>query len=174
MDRRGALTLSLVPTRQPFIQLFGRYLRDEGLPVTQQREAIARIVFESDEHLSVHDIEGALRGSSGRIGKATIYRTLDLLVRSRLVEEHDFGEGFKRYEHRLSQHPIHEHLICLECGTVLEFESNEVYGVENRVRREHGFIPVRHSLEIYGLCKDCHEKGAELPVGGLTCPIETV
>jgi Fur family ferric uptake transcriptional regulator len=94
-------------------------------------------------------------------------------VRSRLVEEHDFGEGFKRYEHRLSEHPIHEHLICLECGTVLEFESNEVYGVESRIRREHGFVPVRHRLEIYGLCRDCDEGGAELPIGGLTCPIET-
>ena len=165
--------MSLLSTRQPFIRLFGRYLRDEGLPVTHQREAIAKIVFESDEHLSVHDIEQALRDRAGRIGKATIYRTLDLLVRSRLVEEHDFGEGFKRYEHRFSESPIHEHLICLECGSVLEFESNEVYGVENRVRREHGFVPVRHRLEIYGLCKDCDEGGAELPVEGLTCPIET-
>lgn len=173
MGGGGLLALDLVSTRQPFIRLFGRYLRDEGLPVTQQREAIAKVVFESDEHLSVHDIEQVLRDRADRIGKATIYRTLDLLVRSRLVEEHDFGEGFKRYEHRFSQHPIHEHLICLECGIVLEFESNEVYGVENRIRREHGFIPIRHRLEIYGFCRDCDEGGAKLPVGGLTCPIET-
>ncbi len=109
-----------------------------------------------------------------RIGKATIYRTLDLLVRSRLVAEHDFGEGFKRYEHRLSSHPIHEHLICLECGKVVEFESNELFRVENRVRQEHGFVPVRRRLEIYGLCKECHEAGVEVPMEGLTCPIETV
>lgn len=166
--------MSSVTKVRPFIELFGRYLRDEGLPVTQQREAVAEVVFQSDGHLSVHDIEETLRGRVGRIGKATVYRTLDLLVRSRLVEEHDFGEGFKRYEHRLSEHPIHEHLICLECGTVLEFESNEIYGVENRVRREYGFFPVRHTLEIYGLCQDCHDQGAELPVGGLMCPIETV
>ena len=75
----------------PFLRLFGRYLRDQGLPVTSQREAVARVVFESDDHLSVDDIESALRETGERIGKATIYRTLDLLVRSRLVEEHDFG-----------------------------------------------------------------------------------
>jgi len=158
----------------PFTRLFGRYLRDLGLPVTHQREAVAEVVFESDEHLSVDDIEGELRGRGERIGKATIYRTLDLLVRSRLVEEHDFGEGFKRYEHRLSSHPVHEHLICLECGKVEEFESRELFRVESRVRQEHGFIPVRRRLEIYGLCRACREAGVEVPLEGLTCPIETV
>ncbi len=158
----------------PFVRLFGRYLRDLGLPVTHQREAVAEVVLASDGHLSVDDIEGALRSRDERIGKATIYRTLDLLVRSRLVEEHDFGEGFKRYEHRLSSHPVHEHLICLECGTVTEFESNELYRVENRVRSEYGFAPVRRSLEIYGLCKACQNAGVELTFEGLMCPIEVV
>lgn len=158
----------------PFIRLFGRYLRDQGLPVTHQREAVTKVVFASDAHMSVDDIEGALREAGERIGKATIYRTLDLLVRSRLVEEHDFGEGFKRYEHRLSNHPIHEHLICVECGTVTEFESSEMYRIENRVRAEYGFAPVRRRLEIYGLCKACQDSGVELTNEGLICPIEIV
>lgn len=158
----------------PFIRLFGRFLRDRGLPITQQREMVAEVVFASDEHLSVDDIEGALRERGERIGKATIYRTLDLLVRSRLVEEHDFQEGFKRYEHRLSSHPVHEHMICVECGTVTEFESNELYRVENRVRSEFGFLPVRRRLEIYGLCKACQDAGVELTNEGLICPIETI
>ena len=156
------------------LRVFGRYLRDSGLPITHQREVVADIVFGSEGHLSVDDIERSLRDRKERIGKATIYRTLDLLVRSRLVEEHDFGEGFKRYEHRLSSHPIHEHLICLECGRVTEFESNELYEVESRVRQEHRFVPVRRRLEIYGLCGACHENGGELPLEGLTCPIESV
>ena len=109
--------MSTSTVTDPFTRLFGRYLRDLGLPVTQQREVIADVVFGSDAHLSVDDIEREIRGRGERIGKATIYRTLDLLVRSRLVEEHDFGEGFKRYEHRLSRHPVHEHLICLESAT---------------------------------------------------------
>ena len=156
----------------PFTRLFGRYLRDQGLPVTSQREAIAEVVFASEEHMSVDDIESALRDRDERIGKATIYRTLDLLVRSRLVEEHDFGEGFKRYEHRLSSRPVHEHMICVECGTVTEFESNELYRIENRVRSEYGFTPVRRRLEIYGLCKKCQDAGVELTTEGLICPIE--
>jgi Fur family ferric uptake transcriptional regulator len=164
----------LNPTTKPYIRLFGRYLREQGLPVTQQREAVAEVVFSSSEHLSVDDIEQQLRRSGERIGKATIYRTLDLLVKSHLAEEHDFGEGFKRYEHRLSRQPVHEHLICLECGTVTEFRSREVEGIEARVAADHGFRPTRHRLEIYGLCGPCQKAGATLPERGITCPIETV
>lgn len=157
-----------------FSRLFGRYLKEQGLPVTQQREAIAEVVFASQAHLSVDEIETELRQQEHRIGKATIYRTLDLLVRSNLVEEHDFGEGFKRYEHRLSPQPIHEHLICLNCGSVTEFESTEVHRIEAQVATEHGFRPTRHKLDIYGLCKNCHEAGVELEQEGLLCPIAIV
>lgn len=157
-----------------FTRLFGRYLRDQGLPLTPQREAVADLIFSTDGHLSVDEMEQRLRESGERLGKATIYRTLDLLVRSKLVEEHDFGEGFKRYEHRLSRRPEHEHLICLECGGVTEFTSDEVWNVRTQVSRDHGFRPSRHRLEIYGLCGDCQASGASLPQEGITCPIETV
>jgi Fur family ferric uptake transcriptional regulator len=164
----------LISIDHPFVRLFSRYLREQGLPITQQREAVAQVVFSTTGHLSVEEIEQRLRQGSERIGKATIYRTLDLLVKSKLVEEHDFGEGFKRYEHRLSRQPIHEHLICLECGSVTEFRSDEVQAVEHRVAAEYGFAPARHRLEIYGLCRDCRTAGVKLPPGGLSCPIETV
>jgi len=144
------------------------------MPVTQQRGAIAEVIFGSEEHLSVDEIEQRLRERGERIGKATVYRTLDLLVRSHLVAEHDFGEGFKRYEHRLSRQPEHEHLICLGCERVIEFRSHEVRAVQDRVIAEFGFRPTRHRLELYGLCAACHEAGVQLPDNGLTCPIDTV
>ena len=162
------------PAALPFIRLFGRYLRDQGHPVTQQRELVAEVVFSSAGHLSEEEIEQALRQRGERVGKATIYRTLDLLVQSKLVAEHDFGEGFKRYEHRLSREPVHEHLICLECGKVIEFRSDEVEAVEARVERELGFKPARHRLEIFGLCRECGEAGVKLEDQGLTCPIDTL
>ena len=162
------------PASAPFVRLFGRYLRERGLPVTHQREAVAEVVFGSGEHLSVDEIERVLRSDGQRIGKATIYRALDLLVRSKLVAELDFGEGFKRYEHRLSADPIHEHLICLNCNAVTEFQSDEVHRIEAMVSAEHGFRPTRHKLEIYGLCQKCVSAGVEVTPQGLTCPIETV
>jgi Fur family ferric uptake transcriptional regulator len=157
-----------------YVHLFRRYLRDQGLPVTQQREAIADVVFAATRQLSVEDIEQKLREGGERIGKATIYRTLEMLVKSGLVEEHDFGEGFKRYEHLFGHKPMREHLICTECGRVSDIHSPELVRMQEDVARRHGFQAARYRLQIYGLCADCQARGAELRWEGLTCPIDTV
>lgn len=157
-----------------FVHLFRRYLRDQGLPVTQQRESIAEVVFGSPDHLSVDEIEAVLRQRGERIGKATIYRTLEMLVRSGLVAEHDFGEGFKRYEHLFGQMPMHEHLVCTECGKVTEIKSQELIRVQEEITKEHNFRPARYRLEVYGLCADCQAAGHTLQWEGLTCPIENI
>lgn len=154
----------------PYIPLFRRYLKQQGLPVTPQRELVADVVFTTPEHLSVEEIEAALRARGERIGKATVYRTVEILVRSGLVEEHDFGEGFKRYEHLFGQQPMHEHLICTHCGKVIEFQSPEVERVRRSVALLHNFQPSRHRLEIYGLCAACQAEGVTVPYEGLVCP----
>jgi Fur family ferric uptake transcriptional regulator len=156
----------------PYLILFRRYLREQGLPVTPQREAVADAIFTSSGHLSVEDIEGLLRRTGERIGKATIYRTVEILVRSGLVEEHDFGEGFKRYEHLFGSAPVHEHLICINCHQVVEFQSPEMLRVQEETARRHGFLPTRHRLEIYGLCPNCQSLGVQLPDQGITCPVQ--
>ena len=158
----------------PYIQLFRRYLRDQGLPVTPQREAVADAIFSSEGHLSVEDIEMLLRGTGERIGKATIYRTVEILVRSGLVEEHDFGEGFKRYEHLFGQAPVREHLVCTECGKVQAINSTELARVQREVAEQYDFMPARYRLAIYGICKDCQQAGRELKWEGLVCPIEMI
>lgn len=157
-----------------FVHLFRRYLRDQGLPVTQQREVIAEMVFSTPEHLSVEDIESRLRTGGERIGKATVYRTLEMLVRSGLVEEYDFGEGFKRYKHLFGQELVREHLICTECGKVQEIQTPELSRLQEVVAREQGFQPARHRLEMYGICAACQAAGRTLQWEGLTCPIEAL
>lgn len=139
------------------LEMFRRYLRDHNLPVTQQREAVAEQVFFADAHLSVGEIERALRTKGIPIGKATIYRTLDLLREAGVVAEHDFGEGFKRYEPAAAQ-SHHEHLICMECGKVVEFSSERFERMKGLIAEEHGFRPHHHRLEIYGICGDCQRR----------------
>ncbi|HEU0012511.1 MAG TPA: Fur family transcriptional regulator [Longimicrobium sp.] len=158
----------------PYLHLFRRYLRQQGLPVTQQREVVADVVFGSADHLSVEEIEARLKQRGERIGKATIYRTMEILVRSGLVEDHDFGDGFKRYEHLFGQQPVHEHLVCTHCRKVVEFRRREIQRIQDEVAREHGFIPSRHRLEIYGLCADCQAAGVQLKYEGLACPAMAV
>lgn len=159
------------PPTSPYLPLFRRYLRQQGLPVTPQREVVADVVFGSHEHLSVEDIEARLKERGERIGKATIYRTMEILVRSGLVEDHDFGDGFKRYEHLFGHQPVHEHLVCTHCRAVVEFERPEIQRIQDEVAARHGFLATRHRLEIYGLCADCQRQGVTVKYEGLACPV---
>lgn len=139
------------------LERFRRYLRDHNLPVTSQREAVAETVFFADAHLSVGDIERTLRARGVRIGKATVYRTLDVLLQAGLIQEHEFGEGFKRYE-PLAAESQHEHLICMSCGKVVEFSSERLERMKALIAEEYGFRPHHHRLEIYGVCGECQRR----------------
>jgi Fur family ferric uptake transcriptional regulator len=139
---------------------FRRHLREQHLPVTRQRDLVAQAVLLSDEHLSVEAIQRRLQERGERVGLATIYRTLEVLVESGLVRAHDFGEGFKRYEPK-AQQAGHEHLICIRCGRVVEFQNERLERMLPIIADEHGFQPQRHRLEIYGVCRECRQR--ELP-----------
>jgi Fur family ferric uptake transcriptional regulator len=78
------------------------------------------------------------------------------MLKAGLIREHDFGEGFRRYEARPTR-PRHEHLVCTRCGKVIEFESDAVERLEREIAALHHFLPSRHRLEIYGLCEQCHD-----------------
>jgi Fur family transcriptional regulator, ferric uptake regulator len=157
-----------------YVHLFRRSLREQGLPVTQQREAVAEVVFETGGHLSVEEIENRLRDRGEKTGKATVYRTMEMLVKSGLVAERDFGEGFKRYEHLFGQLPAHGHLICEECGGVTEIQEPELKRLQDDAAAAQGFTPARYRVEIFGLCSGCRAAGHTLEWKGLSCPIEQV
>ncbi len=140
------------------IDAFRRYLREHGLPVTAPRLAVADVVLGSDRHLSVDEIGRALDARGAAPGTATIYRTLELLVRSGLVVERDFGEGFRRYEPARGI-PQHEHLLCTTCGTVIEFRDERLERMTTLIAEGHRFARQRHRLVIYGVCERC-QRGA--------------
>lgn len=141
---------------------FQRYLRTRRLPVTAQRTAIARVVFESEDHISVEAIEKKLRQLGQRVGTATVYRTLDALVEGGLLRAHDFGEGFRRFEPVTDSLP-HEHLICVRCGAVQEFQNERLERMLPVIADEFHFLHQRHKVEIYGVCKACRSRD----LGGL-------
>jgi len=139
------------------LERFRRYLREHRLPVTRQRDRIAGIVLSSDEHLSVDQIVRQLRQSGQPVGLATVYRTLEALVRSGVVRAHDFGEGFRRFE-PVPERAHHEHLICTRCGRVEEFDSDRLERMLPIIADEYGFEPRRHRVEIYGVCRECRRR----------------
>jgi Fur family ferric uptake transcriptional regulator len=135
---------------------FQAYLRSHNLPVTEQRLAIASVVLEAEDHLSAEEVEQRLAGRGVSVGTATVYRTLDVLVKSGLVVERDFGEGFRRYEPARGM-PHHEHLICTVCGQVAEFRDERLERMTTLVAESHGYVRQRHRLVIYGVCADCRK-----------------
>lgn len=135
-------------------EAFRSYLRNHNLPVTEQRLAIADVILRSDQHLTADEIATELRQAGSTAGTATVYRTLDVLVKSGLVVERDFGEGFKRFEAARGV-PHHEHLICTSCGSVLEFRDERLERMTTLLAEAHDFTRQRHRLMIYGLCGNC-------------------
>ncbi|HEY0929955.1 MAG TPA: Fur family transcriptional regulator [Gemmatimonas sp.] len=133
---------------------FRAFLRDHNLPATSQRLAIADVVLGTDRHLSAEEIAAELKTTGATAGTATVYRTLEVLVRSGLVVERDFGEGFKRYEAARGV-PNHEHLICTMCGKVTEFRDERLERMTTLLAETHDFSRQRHRLVIYGLCGSC-------------------
>ena len=143
------------------IEAFRAYLREHNLPVTAQRVAVAEVVLGSDRHLSAEEIERELRERGSAVGTATVYRTLEVLVRSGLAVERDFGEGFRRYEPARDA-PHHEHLLCTVCGRVTEFRDERLERMTTLVAETHGFARQRPRLVIYGVCRFC-QRGEQAP-----------
>ena len=136
---------------------FIKFLRDEGYLVTRQRRRIAEVIFTTPGHLSVEDIQSLLRQRKVSTSIASIYRTLDVMIKSELVVQHRFGKRFKRFEAvRKDQH--HDHLVCNLCGKVIEFKNDTIESLQLRVAKEHDFVVTNHKLDIYGRCGKCKNK----------------
>ena len=135
---RARWRTSLAAEAAALLERFRRHLRDHRLPVTRSATSSPRSSSCREEHLSVDAIRRALKERGERVGTATVYRTLDMLVESGLVRAHDFGEGFKRYE-PMSAQAHHEHLICLRCGRVVEFQNERLERMLPIIADEHAF-----------------------------------
>jgi len=126
------------------------YLADKHLNTTTQREAIVDQFLRATDHISIDELLARVRKRHHKVGYATVYRTLKLLVDSGLAIERQFGDGQARYE-VVGDH--HDHLICVKCGLILEFEDDEIERLQDKIAsRMGGFTVLRHRHELYGLC----------------------
>jgi Fur family ferric uptake transcriptional regulator len=135
-------------------QRFRRFLSERGLNFTRGRRAILDCVFASDWHFDPKELLGKLRRGGARVSRATLYRTLALLVESGLLEEVSLGEEHRHYEHMLG-HEHHDHLVCTACGRVIEFSSPAIERLQGSICREHRFRASGHRLRIFGYCARC-------------------
>lgn len=139
------------------VDSYNTYLARKGLKSTRQRDTIVREFFKKHQHLTVEELWGRVKQQDPKIGYATVYRTLKLLTESGLALKREFGGGQARFEHITDHH--HDHLICLECGSIIEFENNQIEHLQEKVCRKHRFKLVHHKMELYGYCEKCFRKG---------------
>ena len=133
------------------------FMNKRGLRSTEQRRLIIDKLFDATEHITIDGLLNEVRAIDPRVGYATVYRTLKMLAESGVVQEHKFGDGHTRYELADSEHH-HDHLICLDCGKITEFEEPAIEELQDRVATRYGFEVQAHKHELYGRCADCRRK----------------
>ena len=139
------------------LKVFRDYVKEKGLKDTAQREEILAFLLKAREHLSPEDIYQALRKKDPKLGRATVFRTMKLLEDCGLASKVVFADGSGKYE-RAHGRPHHDHMICVDCQTALEFESPEIESIQEKVATEKGFKILWHRHELFGRCRRCAKK----------------
>ncbi len=128
-------------------------LRQKGIAATRPRRIIADALFSLGGHVGAEELHARVREREPGIGLATVYRTLKTLTEAGLADECDFGQGRKKYEGAGRSH--HDHLICLGCGGVVEFDVPEIERLQQGVVRKYGFVSAGHRMDLFGWCPKC-------------------
>ncbi|HJN99516.1 MAG TPA: transcriptional repressor [Nitrospinaceae bacterium] len=130
------------------------YISRNNLKITRQRRSVLKAFLDCENHVSAEELYNTVTETESKIGLATVYRTLALLIRSGLASEMDFGDGQKRYEHRY-KHKHHDHMICTECGKIIEFTNPIIEKLQDEIAAQNGFTITSHKLDLFGNCSDC-------------------
>lgn len=151
MSDLETLAMSVSP-----LDKFREYLSTRRQRITPERETIVEEVFASHEHFDAEELimRLAQRTDGRRVGRATVYRTLESLVAAGLLRKVARANDREIYEHDYG-YPQHDHLICRKCGTLIEFENSILTQILEDVASEHKFVMSGHRLEVHGLCSTC-------------------
>lgn len=141
------------------IEEFKKILKKKGLKYTKQREVLLEMLYNNSSHYTPENLylDVKKKFPTLNVGIATVYRTLNLLEESGMATSISFGIQGKKFE--LANKPHHDHLICKNCGTIIEFEDKTIEKRQFMIAKEHGFTLTGHIMQLYGVCKNCSLKG---------------
>lgn len=131
------------------------YMAKKGLRSTAQRRLIIDTFFGGAPHMTIEDLLTEVRAHDRGIGYATVYRTLKLLAECGVASERRFGDGLSRYELADDASAHHDHLICVDCGKIVEFEEPRIEALQDEIAARYGFEITSHKHEMYGTCPEC-------------------
>ena len=151
-ERKGAVN------QEQIVRRFERFLRTRSLKLTSQRRRIFDRAFGTHEHFSAERLYEWLKKEPGpKVSRATVYRTLALLLEGEFLSALDAGQGELVYEHVLGHHH-HDHMLCLDCGRIEEFSDERIEELQREACRKKGFLLVSHDLRLRGYCRGCARK----------------
>ena len=144
-------------TKQELLSKFRDILRREGLKYTAQRVAVLEELLKDQGHRECEDIYLSLRQNGSNVSRATVYRTMNILVKNGYARKMEIGDGCSRYERKVGI-PHHDHLICSSCGIILEFIDQDIEDLQNKIAKRYHFKLQRHIHQLFGICKQCQKK----------------
>ena len=147
-----------MPTIDREVTRFRQFLSGQGQKLTNERAALVREIFSIHYHFEADELLFKMKEKSVKISRATVYRTLELLVKSGMVRRVHLGEDHYHYEH-VTGNSHHDHLICTTCGGVIEFHDPELEQRQREICARKRFTPTFHNLQILGVCDACTRKG---------------
>ncbi len=140
-------------------QRFLEFLAQRRFRLTAQRRAIIDTVFDTRAHFTAEELLAWSRRRDKSVSRATVYRTVPLLTESGLVAEMDLGGTHKLYDPNYADHPHHNHIVCLDCGRIIEFEDDQLHKLQHDLAREMGFSIASHRLQITAHCEEYQRCG---------------
>ena len=136
------------------IEKFRAFLQSKDLRLTQERETILSEIMKTRGHFDSEELHYSLRDKGHKVSRASIYRTIPLLMESEIIEQVENIDQHAHYE-LIHGRRHHDHMLCLKCGKVIEFYSKPLETLQDKLCTEHGFHGQTHTLEIKGFCKKC-------------------
>jgi Fur family ferric uptake transcriptional regulator len=138
------------------LQGLAHRLQELGYRMTPQRMMVVAAIDKSDDHISVEEIYSQIRAVYPQVNISTVYRTLELLKSLGLVMETDLGEGRVRYHSADKGH--HHHLVCKNCGVIIDLRESSIHPLSQALEHEYGFEADLRHLAIFGRCRECAKK----------------
>ena len=138
----------MIKKQKKYMEQFLLALKEENLKATTQRVAIFEEVIYGEKHRECEQICDSLKSSKVNISRATVYRTLDTLIKYEFIRKMDIGDGRIRYESKIG-HPHHDHMICVETGKIIEFTSDEIEKIQDDIAKEHGYKIIKHIHQLF-------------------------
>jgi Fur family ferric uptake transcriptional regulator len=138
-------------------QLFVSSLKKRNLKWSRQREVIFDLFLSTPSHVTTEELYVLVRSKFPQIGYSTVHRTLKLLAECGLATENHFDDRYTRFE-KVQKNHHHDHLICTECGIIVEFECNKIEKLQNKIALENNFELTNHRMQLYGICSPCRKK----------------